>query len=70
MIILNNLPQVIWKLLQNGQFKKKKETGELIGNRNSNKISKISTTSQMNYLKTITNEHDQEIPKERYIFPQ
>ena len=49
---------------------KKKETGELIGNRNSNKISKISTTSQMNYLKTITNEHDQEIPKERYIFPQ
>ena len=53
-----------------GTIKKKKETGELIGNRNSNKISKISTTSQMNYLKTITNEHDQEIPKERYIFPQ
>ena len=51
-------------------IQKKKETGELIGNRNSNKISKISTTSQMNYLKTITNEHDQEIPKERYIFPQ
>ena len=49
---------------------KKKETGELIGNRNSNKISKISTTSQMNYLKTIANEHDQEIPKERYIFPK
>ena len=60
---------MIWKLLQKEQFKKQ-ETGELIGDRNSNKISKISTTSQMNYLKTIANEHDQEIPKERYIFPK
>ena len=58
------------KTASKGAIQKKKETGELIGNRNSNKISKISTTSQMNYLKTITNEHDQEIPKERYIFPQ
>ena len=39
-------------------------------NKIANKITKISRTSQQNNLETVTNEHDKEIPKERYIFPE
>ena len=31
---------------------------------------KISKTSQQNNLEIVTNEHDKEIPKERYISPE
>ena len=44
--------------------------GDLIGNRNANKISKASKKSQQNYSESAINEHDKEIPKERYISPE
>ena len=35
-----------------------------------NKIIKVSKNSQQNKSETVTNEHDKEIPKERYVSPQ
>ena len=45
-------------------------TSDLIGNKIANKIAKVSRSSLQNKLETITIEHDKEIPKERYIFPE
>ena len=42
-------------------------TGELIGNKITDKITKVSKNSQQNNSETVTNEHDKEVPKERYI---
>ena len=42
-------------------------TGDLIGNKIANKGTKVSRSSPQNDSKTITNEHDKEKPKERYI---
>ena len=48
-----------------------KATGDLIGNKIANKITRVSKNSQQNQLqKAVTNEHDKEIPKERYVFPE
>ena len=49
---------------------KAEETGDLIGNRNANKIKRVSKNSQQNNSKIITNKHDKEIPKERYVSPE
>ena len=38
-------------------------TSDLIGD----KITKVSQNSQQNNSETVTNEHDNDIPKERYI---
>ena len=43
-------------------------TGNLIGNKIAGRIVQVSKTSQNN-SETITNEHDKETPKERYISP-
>ena len=43
--------------------------GNLIGNKIAGRIVKVSKTSQNN-SETITNEHDKETPKERYICPE
>ena len=45
-------------------------TVDLIGNKIAEKITKVSKTSQQNNSETVTNEHDKEIPKERYISPE
>ena len=45
--------------------KTKEETGDLIGNKIVKNITKVSKTSQQNNSKTVTNEHDKKIPKER-----
>ena len=45
-------------------------TGDLIGNKTTDKITKFWTSSPKNYSETITNEYDKEIPKERYISPE
>ena len=37
-------------------------TGDLIRNKIANKITKVSKTSQKNYLETVTNKNDKEIP--------
>ena len=45
-------------------------TGDLIGDKIANKITKVSQNSQQNNSGTVTNEHDKEIPKEKYIYLQ
>ena len=45
-------------------------TGGFIGNIINNRITKVSKNSQQNNLETVTNEHDKEIAKERYISPE
>ena len=42
-------------------------TGDLTGIKIANKIMEVSKNSQQNNSETVTNEHDKEIPKERYI---
>ena len=44
-------------------------TCHFIGNKIADKITKISRTLPQNSLETVTNEHDKEIPKERYLSP-
>ena len=45
-------------------------TDDLIGRIIADKITKVSKTSSQNSLETVKNEHDQEIPKERYLYIQ
>ena len=45
-------------------------TGDFIDNKISNKIMWLSKNPQQNNSETVTNEHDKEIPKERYIFSE
>ena len=40
---------------------------DLIGNKIANRITKVSKSSRQNISETVTNEHDKEIPKKRYI---
>ena len=49
---------------------KAKGTGNLIGNKIDGKIRKVSKTLSQNNWETVTNEHDKEIPEERYISPE
>ena len=44
-----------------------KVTGDLIGNKVVDRITKVSKTLQQNNSETTANEHNKEIPKERYI---
>ena len=45
-------------------------TGNLIGNKTVDKITKVSKNSQQNNLEAVKNEHKKEIPKERCISPE
>ena len=46
-------------------------TGDLIGNKITDRITKLSKNSQQNKLETVTNgKISKEIPKERYISPE
>ena len=53
-------------------------TGDLIGNKIADvvdkscdgRITKVKKNSQQNNSETVTNEHDKEIPKERFISPE
>ena len=42
-------------------------TGDLSGSKIADRITKVSKSSQQNKLEAVTNEHDKERPKERYI---
>ena len=46
------------------------ETGGLICNKTANRITKVSRSSPQNNSEAFTNEHDKEIPKERYRTPE
>ena len=50
--------------------KKAEVTGNFIGSKITDKITKLSKTMQQNNSEKFTNQHDQEIPKERYISPK
>ena len=63
LIMLNNLQQMRLKLLQ----RTAEATGDLIGNKVADRITKVLKNSQQNNLEAVTNDHDKEIPKERYI---
>ena len=59
------------KMFQKDSFRKTKEaTGDLIGYKIANKVTKVSKNSQQNTSETVTNEHDKKIPKERYVSPE
>ena len=45
-------------------------TSDLIGNKIANKIAKVFKNSQENNSKTVTNEHDKERPKKKYVCPE
>ena len=42
----------------------------MIANKIADRITKVSKDSQQNNSETVTNEHDKEIPKERYLSPE
>ena len=46
------------------------EATDLIGNKIVDKITKVPKTSTQNNTETVTNEHDKQVPKERYISPE
>ena len=69
--MLKNLQQICLKLLQGKQFKKTTEaTDDMIGNKIVDRIRKVSKSSQQNNIVTVTNDHDKEIPKKRYVSPE
>ena len=45
-------------------------TGDLIGNKITNKSTKVWRSSLQNNSEIITNKHDNEIPRERYVSPE
>ena len=59
------------KLLQKKVIQKIAEaTGDLIGTKIADRNVKVSRSSPQNNSETITNEHNKEIRKERYISPE
>ena len=43
---------------------------DLIGNQSADEIILVSRTSSQNSFKTVKNDYDEEIPKEKYISPE
>ena len=59
------------KLVEKEQFKTlQKPTVDSISNKIVDRTTNVSKTLRQNNLETVINEHDREIPKERYIFPE
>ena len=57
-------------LASKSNSKNSRPTGDLNGNKITDKVSKVSRTSPQNNSEVVTNELDKEIPKERYIYPE
>ena len=55
---------------KNSVQKTAEATGDLISNKIANRITKVSGSLPQNNSETIKNEHDKEMPKERYICPK
>ena len=71
--MLNNLqkPMKSYETASKRVIRKTEEaTGDLISNKNTNRITKVSKSSVQSNSESIKNEHDQEISKERYISPE
>ena len=69
--VLDNAKQSVTDALKttsNRAIQKTAEaTGDSIGVKIANRITKVSKNSQQNNSETVTNERDKKIPKERYI---
>ena len=50
--------------------KRAESSGHSIGNKSANKIGKLSKNSQQSNSETVTNDHDKQIPKQRYASPE
>ena len=71
LITIDNLELMHLKTSSKRVIQKSVEaTGDLICNKIANKITGVSKNLQQNNSGTVTNEHDKEIPKERYISPK
>ena len=46
--------------------KRAESSGHSVGNKSANKIGKLSKNSQQSNSETVTNDHDKQIPKQRY----
>ena len=58
------------KALDHAKNSPAEATSDLTGNKIADAITKVLETSSQNNSDTITNEHDKDIPKESYIFPE
>ena len=68
MIIAKQSATNSFKNASKGTIQKTPEaTGDLIGNKIADRITKVSKNSQKNNLETVPNEHDKEIPKDMYL---
>ena len=68
LIMLNNSQQIHIKTTSKKSNSKTVEaTGDLIGNKIANRITKVSRSLLQNNSETITREYFKEIPEERYI---
>ena len=66
--MLNNSQQIHLKTTsKNSNSKTVEATGDLIGNKIANRITKVSRSLLQNNSETITREYFKEIPEERYI---
>ena len=54
------------KLIQKEQFKKQQKQ-LMIGNKIANKIKRVPQNLRQNNSETVTNEHGEQIPNERYV---
>ena len=69
--MLNNLQQMHLKMLHKRTIQNTAEaTGDLIDNQSVDEIAKVSRTSPQNSSETVKNDHNKEIPSERYISPE
>ena len=66
--MLNNLEQIHLKFLKKELFKKQQK--QLVTRLVIKSLIKLQKISKQNNSETVTNEHDKEIPKERYISPE
>ena len=64
--MLKTAQQIHLELLQKTQ----EAADDLIDNKIANKITQISKISQQNNSETVANNHDKEVPKERYVYPE
>ena len=71
LIMLSNLTQMCFKTVSKRAIQKAAETiGDLIVNKITEKIKRVSKNSQQSNSETVTNDNDREIPKERCISPE
>ena len=67
---VKSFPQFLPQYFQLETKWKKNWWGDLVRKKIANRITKVSKNLQCYFLEVVTNEHDKEIPKERYGSPE